>query len=339
MKTVGGSTKYFVYNGMNIVYEYTESVADGVAYFYGLNRTHNSEGEIYLYNAHGDVVQLVKNNAVVASYTYDAFGNLTSQIGESDNPFLYCGEYYDAETQTYYLRARYYNPANGRFTQQDAWAYMDASDPLSLNLYAYCGNNPIMYVDPSGNFGTAAAAWGSSMFWLCAIDAALPIGDIIYGVGLLIAAGVDVVCSIGVENTANLVDSAIHIRDAAQQGSDASKKKGSTSQNNSNGNGNSPRDPKDPQNWNKNSTKLNSKTLYDKKGVRVDVENPDPSSRPGQVHIQIKDEKYIFDNISKQFFNPDTGKLAPKSVQKLMEDPQIAKAVMKGVEKYLGLLY
>ena len=156
VKTVGGSTKYFVYNGMNIVYEYTESVADGVAYFYGLNRTHNSEGEIYLYNAHGDVVQLVKNNAVVASYTYDAFGNLTSQIGESDNPFLYCGEYYDAETQTYYLRARYYNPANGRFTQQDAWAYMDASDPLSLNLYAYCCNNPVMYVDLTGNWPTFA---------------------------------------------------------------------------------------------------------------------------------------------------------------------------------------
>ena len=151
-KTVGGSTKYFVYNGMNIVYEYSESVADGVAYFYGLNRTHNSEGEIYVYNAHGDVVQLVKDNAVVVSYTYDAFGNLTSQIGESDNPFLYCGEYFDAETQTYYLRARYYNPANGRFTQQDAWAFMDASDPLSLNLYAYCCNNPVMYVDPSGHW-------------------------------------------------------------------------------------------------------------------------------------------------------------------------------------------
>ena len=151
VKTVGGSTKYFVYNGMNIVYEYSESVADGVAYFYGLNRTHNSEGEIYVYNAHGDVVQLVKDNSVVASYTYDAFGNLTSQIGESDNPFLYCGEYYDAETQTYYLRARYYNPANGRFTQQDAWAFMDASDPLSLNLYAYCGNNPVLYTDPSGH--------------------------------------------------------------------------------------------------------------------------------------------------------------------------------------------
>ena len=98
-------------------------------------------------------MQLVKDNSVVASYTYDAFGNLTSQIGESDNPFLYCGEYFDAETQTYYLRARYYNPANGRFTQQDAWSFMDASDPLSLNLYTYCCNNPVMYVDPSGQFG------------------------------------------------------------------------------------------------------------------------------------------------------------------------------------------
>ena len=102
------------------------------------------------------MVQLVKDNSVVASYTYDAFGNLTSQIGESDNPFLYCGEYYDAETQTYYLRARYYNPTNGRFTQQDAWAFMDASDPLSLNLYIYCCNNPVMYVDPNGHFGVGA---------------------------------------------------------------------------------------------------------------------------------------------------------------------------------------
>ena len=115
-----------------------------------MNRTHNSEGEIYVYNARGDTVQLVKNNAVVVSYTYDAFGNLTSQTGESDNPFLYCSEYFDEETGTYYLRARYYDPANGRFTQQDAWGYMDTSDPLSLNLYTYCCNNPVMYVDPSG---------------------------------------------------------------------------------------------------------------------------------------------------------------------------------------------
>ena len=180
-KTVGGSTKYFVYNGMNIVYEYSESVADGIAYFYGLNRTHNSEGEIYVYNAHGDVVQLVKDNSVVASYTYDAFGNLTSQIGNSENPFLYCGEYFDAETQTYYLRARYYNPANGRFNAEDThWnlsnmLYGDSpvklnehEDALGLNqytllpdvlavrqsgnLYAYCAANPVRYADLNGEF-------------------------------------------------------------------------------------------------------------------------------------------------------------------------------------------
>ncbi len=147
-KTVGGSTKYFVYNGSQIVFEYDDS--GETLYYYGLNRTHNSNGEIYVYNAHGDTVQLVNDGVVTVTYTYDAFGNLTSQVGESDNPFLYCSEYFDEETGTYYLRARYYNPVNGRFTQQDAWAFMDAYDPLSLNLYTYCSNNPIMYVDPSG---------------------------------------------------------------------------------------------------------------------------------------------------------------------------------------------
>ena len=150
VKTVGGSTKYFVYNGMQIVFEYEDSVSDGTTYYYGLNRTHSSDGDIFVYNAHGDTVQLVNNNAVAASYTYDAFGNLTNTVGTSDNAFLYCSEYFDQETQTYYLRARYYNPANGRFTQQDAWAFMDPTDPLILNLYTYCANNPVLYVDPWG---------------------------------------------------------------------------------------------------------------------------------------------------------------------------------------------
>ena len=182
-KTVGGSTKYFIYNGMNIVYEYDDS--GETLYYYGLNRTHNSDGEIYVYNAHGDVVQLVKDNAVTVSYTYDAFGNITEQIGTNDNPFLYCGEYYDAETETYYLRARYYNPANGRFSAEDThWnlsnmLYGDSpvkmneyEDALGLNkytllpnteaigqsgnLYVYCANNPVVYIDPNGKFVISA---------------------------------------------------------------------------------------------------------------------------------------------------------------------------------------
>ena len=67
------------------------------------------------------------------------------------NPFRYCGEYWDSETGTLYLRARYYDPRTGRFTQQDVWEFMDFNDPLSLNLYTYCANNPIFYIDPFGN--------------------------------------------------------------------------------------------------------------------------------------------------------------------------------------------
>ena len=62
----------------------------------------------------------------------------------------YCGEYYDAETGTIYLRARYYNPTTGRFISRDSFAGRK-SDPLSLNLYTYCRNNPLIYIDPSGH--------------------------------------------------------------------------------------------------------------------------------------------------------------------------------------------
>jgi len=69
------------------------------------------------------------------------------------------GEYFDKETKTYYLRARYYDPAIGRFTQQDSVLFTTRKlvndyeyvDPLSLNLYTYCYNNPAMYLDRSGH--------------------------------------------------------------------------------------------------------------------------------------------------------------------------------------------
>ena len=84
------------------------------------------------------MVQLTDGSGnVTKSYAYDAFGNEINQDASDTNPFRYCGEYYDVETGTIYLRARYYDPTTGRFTQQDAWAFMDASDPLGLNLYTY----------------------------------------------------------------------------------------------------------------------------------------------------------------------------------------------------------
>jgi len=78
------------------------------------------------------------------AYAYDAFENLRGQAGELLNRILYTGQQYDQEMGQYYLRARYYNPVVGRFTQEDVYR----GD--GLNLYAYCANNPVTYYDPSG---------------------------------------------------------------------------------------------------------------------------------------------------------------------------------------------
>ena len=76
----------------------------------------------YRYNAHGDVIRLLNGSGVtVMVYEYDAFGNEKNISDTDTNPFRYCGEYYDTATQKYFLRARWYDPAAGRFTQQDSW--------------------------------------------------------------------------------------------------------------------------------------------------------------------------------------------------------------------------
>ncbi|WP_456094014.1 polymorphic toxin-type HINT domain-containing protein [Paenibacillus sinensis] len=105
----------------------------------------------YLYNGHGDVVQIVDTSGnVVNSYSYDVWGNITSQTEGVSNSFKYAGEMYDAETGLYYLRARYYDPSIGRFINEDT-VEGQIDNPLSLNLYTYVGNNPLIRVDPSGN--------------------------------------------------------------------------------------------------------------------------------------------------------------------------------------------
>ena len=119
---------------------------------YNYRNGNKSEYTYYTHNAHGDVVNLTNaDGEVTKKYTYDAFG-VEKNIDDSDtNAFRYCGEYYDTETGTIYLRARYYNPINGRFTSRDT-ALGNPTDPLSLNLYTYCHNNPVLGVDPSGHF-------------------------------------------------------------------------------------------------------------------------------------------------------------------------------------------
>ena len=83
------------------------------------------------------------------SYQYDAFGMSLGTTEKLNNRIRYTGQQYDELTEQYYLRARYYNPVAGRFMQEDVY------QGDGLNLYAYCGNNPVMYDDPSGYASTS----------------------------------------------------------------------------------------------------------------------------------------------------------------------------------------
>ena len=100
--------------------------------------------EYFQMNGRGDVTGLTDSSGEnVKTFAYDAFGNQLSENEVSSTPFRYNGEYYDEETDLIYLRNRYYSPSVGQFITEDP-----AKD--GTNWYVYCGNNPIMFVDPLG---------------------------------------------------------------------------------------------------------------------------------------------------------------------------------------------
>ena len=148
----GNSSLHFTYDElgpMSVTY-------DGAEYF-------------YLKNAQGDVTGLVNSSGTqVVAYTYDAWGNpLTTTGTMADtlgklNPFRYRGYVYDTETGLYYLQSRYYNPETGRFINADSYA-LTGQGVLSGNMFAYCGNNPIVLSDSTGNlpFFAITAALGA----------------------------------------------------------------------------------------------------------------------------------------------------------------------------------
>ena len=100
---------------------------------------------------HGNVVQLTdEQGKVIKTYEYDSFGNEVNPDSKDENPFRYCGEYYDKETEEVYLRARYYESAVGRFLTRDTYTG-EEDEPESLHLYAYCGYDGVNAWDPSGH--------------------------------------------------------------------------------------------------------------------------------------------------------------------------------------------
>lgn len=139
--------------GKEIVYRYSSDILIGFVF--------NGVEYIYERNIQGDVLRIYRKDdlALVAEYHYDAYGNhevsdITGTGIGYINPFRYRGYYFDSETGWYYLNARYYSPAMGRFISPDELSILDEtkSQINGLNLYMYCGDNPVMNVDPSGHF-------------------------------------------------------------------------------------------------------------------------------------------------------------------------------------------
>jgi RHS repeat-associated protein len=162
-KTVGNvTTKYLVEDDVNptgLPQVFEESV-NGVVlrtYTYGLQRI--SENQVinnawttsfYGYDGFGSVRQLTNlSGTITDTYNYDAFGNLLSSPGPTPNNYLYRGEQYDPDLGLYYLRARYYNPATGRFLSRDP-EDGNEFDVKTLHKYLYAGGDPVNASDPTG---------------------------------------------------------------------------------------------------------------------------------------------------------------------------------------------
>ncbi|MGE5474544.1 MAG: S8 family serine peptidase [Ignavibacteriales bacterium] len=153
-KNSEGQVTRYLYEGDKVILE-TDGAGNQTAWnVQGTNlvsRTVDGQTANYFYNGHGDVTLLLDNSGQqLASYYYDAFGNPTSVQEDVYNPYRYAEYQYDNETGLYYLMNRMYDPVTARFLQEDSYRGQ-ANDPLSLNLYTYCHNEPLMYIDPDGH--------------------------------------------------------------------------------------------------------------------------------------------------------------------------------------------
>ena len=187
-KTVNGTVTNYNYHGSALISQATGN--DTLLFSYdaaGNVVAVNYNGIYYYYvrNGQNDVIRLIDgDNNTVVEYAYDSWGTPLSATGTlastlgAQNPFRYRGYVYDEETGLYYLQSRYYDPTTGRFISADT-LLSTGQGVLGHNAYAYCGNNPISYVDISGT-NAEALGWMTGLGWIPFIDGPLPIGDLIF---------------------------------------------------------------------------------------------------------------------------------------------------------------
>ncbi len=170
-RTVGASTNTYLYDGLNLVQEEGATSAD---YLFGpgvdepLAMRRGGQTYYYVADGLGSVTEVTNSAGTVQNtYLYDAWGQTRNQTGTLTNPFGYTARE-AGEAGTLYYRARYYQPSIGRFLSEDPirpWpnAAADNWSLLALNRfdtrppqYEYVGNDPVNWLDPSGQHGIGA---------------------------------------------------------------------------------------------------------------------------------------------------------------------------------------
>ena len=116
-------------------------------------RSDHTDYLLYHKDIQGSTTSLVKGDGSAdATYRYTDFGETTiNGDNKAENEVCYTGGIYDQSTGLYYLNARYYNPEDGRFVTEDTYRG-ETNEPDTQNLYVYCADNPVNYVDPSGHW-------------------------------------------------------------------------------------------------------------------------------------------------------------------------------------------